>query len=123
MTNVLIVDDDPDYGSYLEALLQRAGFACEVASSGRDALARLSGGAFDAAITDIYMPELDGVEFVRDVSRRHREVALLAVTGGRPDVTDPVSRIMIELGVRRVFAKPVDAGALVETLHSAVARG
>ncbi|MET0414144.1 MAG: response regulator, partial [Polyangiaceae bacterium] len=61
------MDDDPairrDYGK----VLRRLGFDVEVASDGKDAIQQINGSAFDLIVSDLSMPRMDGLEFLRAV--------------------------------------------------------
>src|SRR5690606_6261434 len=86
---VLLVDDDPavrrDYGRFL----RRLGCRVEEAEDGDDALDKLNGAAFDLIISDIGMPRLTGMEFLRAVRQRDLDVPVILITGA-PDVRSAV---------------------------------
>ena len=66
--SVLLVDDSPFFLNMLTPVLQAAGYVVTTAASARDALALLSEGqAFDVAVTDIEMPDMDGFQFAESV--------------------------------------------------------
>lgn len=68
---ILVVDDDPGVRSILFRYLSRRGCSVEVATNGVEALAWLGCGSFDAIITDIQMPSMDGAEFWRQTVVLH----------------------------------------------------
>ena len=68
---VLVVDDEAGISSLLEDLLEADGYRVTTAPNGVAALARLEQETFDAVLTDIRMPELDGPGLYREIERRH----------------------------------------------------
>jgi len=80
---VLLIDDSPFFRNMLGPVLQAAGYAVTAVGSAREALDLLRGGrAFDAAVTDIEMPEMDGFEFVEAVRAdpRTSELPVIALS-------------------------------------------
>jgi nitrogen-specific signal transduction histidine kinase/CheY-like chemotaxis protein len=71
---LLVVDDEPDVARLLEEMLSRDGHTVETAGNGREALDRLQHRVYDAVLTDIKMPELDGPGLFREAKRRHPEL-------------------------------------------------
>lgn len=67
MTTVMLVDDSRTIRLSLQAVLERSGFEVQVAAGAPEALVALDRGVPDLIITDLNMPEMDGVEFIRRV--------------------------------------------------------
>ena len=78
---ILIVDDEDEIKKLLSAFLSETGHYCETASDGVEALARLDKLAFDAVVTDIKMPRMDGITLTRNVKHSHSEIAVMIMTG------------------------------------------
>jgi CheY-like chemotaxis protein len=119
MTNprVLVVDDHHDTLQLFGAYLSLAGFHVTLATSAREALELTSDG-FDAITTDVAMPDMDGVEFIREVrqGRRYRG-PIIAVTGQAPGTI----RLALESsGCCRVLTKPCDLAELARTMRTLV---
>src|SRR3989304_3561118 len=76
---VLVIDDEPAVLRVLGLLLERNGFRVDTVASARDALRLLEREKFDVVLSDIIMPELSGVDFLREL-RRH--AAFPAEAGG-----------------------------------------
>jgi PAS domain S-box-containing protein len=103
--SVLVVDDEPDVTSVLVELLAADGHVVEAASDGREALAKIEAGAYDAILSDVKMPGLDGPGLYREVARRDPDLArrFMFITG---DTLDPgTARFLEETGLPS-FAKP-----------------
>jgi DNA-binding NtrC family response regulator len=77
---VLVVDDDVDLGKVLAALLAKAGYDSQHSSSGRDAVARMEAGPVDVVLTDLRMPDMDGMTLLKDISRRWPAVPVILLT-------------------------------------------
>src|SRR5258708_30242591 len=89
MPKILIIDDDEMIRQYLSALLERAGFETR-AVDGREALqVATDDDGFDAIITDLYMPEVDGIEILIAVRRTMPYIPIIGITGGRSAAPDP----------------------------------
>jgi CheY-like chemotaxis protein len=83
MARVLIVEDDLLVGGMMERALMRAGHEVAVTVNGRAGLAALrASDDFDAVITDLFMPECDGIELIRQIRAQHAGVPILAISGG-----------------------------------------
>ncbi|MFQ5715883.1 MAG: chemotaxis protein CheB [Nitrospinales bacterium] len=74
---VLIAEDDLDNAYLLETILKKSAFSVEVAYNGREALERLKVERFDALLTDWMMPEMDGMELIRQVRKQIAPVPLI----------------------------------------------
>jgi CheY-like chemotaxis protein len=100
---VLVVDDEPEILALLDEVLGREGYAVEVAASGREALARIDGRAFDLIISDVRMPDVDGRELYR------------LLRAGRPDLADRVLFLTGDtLGLTLADLPGLDPEALLE---------
>ena len=81
MTTVLVIDDDEFVGHSVRTILELEGFTVELASTGRAGLAALSAHSFDTVVIDIFMPEMDGIETIRELRRIHPGVPIIAMSG------------------------------------------
>jgi len=77
---ILVVDDDRGVGDCIEILLRRAGYECVVAARGRDGLAAMAGPEFDLLITDLRLPDADGLELVAASKASHPETQVILMT-------------------------------------------
>ena len=117
---VLVVDDDPEHCAYMAEVLARRGCRVAMTLSGRDALRRLESEAFDAVVTDVYMPDLDGIELVRELRRRRPGLCVIAVTGGGMGLPASVPNFLKYLGVSAILAKPFEPRDLTQAVENAV---
>jgi len=77
----LIVDDEPLVRSSLSELLTLSGYTVSTAGNGKEALELLRDYTADIIITDIKMPEMDGIQLLNQVKKRHPEVPVILITG------------------------------------------
>ncbi len=115
--HVLVVDDNSDMRSLLEIVLQRAGFETEVAADGDLALDLQRGHPADVLITDIFMPERDGIELIRAFKSRFPDVKIIAMSGGGQKARADYLAVASEIGADAVLRKPFAAETLVTTLE------
>lgn len=117
MVDVLIVDDDSLFAEYVSTLLSRRQFRTETATSAQQALALLAERPFDAVITDVIMPDMDGIEFLRELGKRYPALKVIAMTGSDVPFRHAVVHVMALLGAVAVLAKPLDPSALIAALN------
>lgn len=80
---ILVVEDDESMATFVQSTLSREGFKVELAFNGREGLEKLDQQKFSAIITDIRMPEMDGIEFIRKAKRHStaKDVPIILITG------------------------------------------
>lgn len=108
MTQVLIVDDDPFFRDMLEEMVKRDGHQVQTVSNGKEALAAIEQQAPDLLITDILMPEQDGIELIMQLAEREIQVPIIAISGGRRTISHKFNLESARLmGVRVTLPKPI----------------
>jgi EAL domain-containing protein (putative c-di-GMP-specific phosphodiesterase class I)/ActR/RegA family two-component response regulator len=112
----LVVDDDPDVLLVVSRTLREAGFEVATAADGRAALATFESGGFDAVVSDINMPALDGIQLLRALRERDLDIPVILLTG-QPSVATAVRAV--ELGAFRYVQKPFDPDELVDLVTRA----
>jgi putative two-component system response regulator len=104
MAGALVVDDDPQVRRVLSRALLAQGLSVREASNGREALELLEQAEVPLIISDLYMPEMDGITFLREVHRRWPDVAFIMLTG-MAEVTTAVEAL--QHGACDYLSKPV----------------
>lgn len=117
---VLVIDDEPAVLRALGMVLQRRGFTVDTASSAKDALKQIPQQRYHAILSDIIMPEMTGVEFLRELRRHDLDVPVILMTAG-PTLDSAIDAI--EYGAQQYLLKPVEPDALVKAVGRAVALG
>lgn len=117
--SVLVVDDIDANRTVLELEFRDRGIEVVSCDGGKVALALLGERSFDALVTDIWMPEGDGIELLRLVHERHPSLLIYAVTGGGPGMSMASASALASVWhASRVYIKPFDGRSLVEDLIS-----
>lgn len=109
MANILVVDDQKDVRNILKEFLTIDTHKVDLADNGKAALKLADVNGYDLVITDIVMPEKDGLEVITGVKRLFPHVKIIAISGGAVRLNKENLLIMAKaLGADRVLAKPLD---------------
>ncbi len=117
MANILVVDDDPLVLKMLMKIIGRAGYNVWTAENGREALQRIQEESVDLMITDIVMPEKEGIETIAELKKIAPEVKVIAISGGGLSGTDNYLLAAQKLGAARVLAKPFHPEVLLQAIE------
>lgn len=127
MASILVIDDDSDLRALLVYQLQAAGYEVRAAAHGAEGLALQHDRPADVIITDIFMPEKEGVETIRELKEQFPAARIIAMSGGgslrparRPFTTRDVSVVARELGVTAVLQKPFEMQELLGSVAAAI---
>lgn len=82
MSRILIVDDQQDIRDVLQMILEAEGYEVQLADNGDDALRKQSSYQADLIITDIIMPEKDGIFLIKNIREAYPETKIIAISGG-----------------------------------------
>ena len=100
----------------LKRMLERTGFEVETAVNGRDALEKLARRYADVVVTDLEMPEMDGIELIRHLTAGHPSVRIVAISGSTERLN--LIRMALGFGAHAAMQKPIMRHDLVETLRA-----
>ncbi len=117
---ILVVDDDPMVLALIRKLLERRGYQVASASNGMEAIDLFSHGVFDLVITDLIMPEKDGLETILELRKADPSVKIIAVSGGGIGSAEYYLRVACVLGVSRTFSKPFHIEAMQRAVEELV---
>lgn len=116
MASILIIDDSPSIRLFLERALATAGHEVTTAPDGRQGLAVLHSRHFDLVITDIFMPESDGIETIRKARQSGVLPRVIAISSKNSIMNLlPAAKM---LGAMRTLQKPFTAEQLLATVDS-----
>jgi CheY-like chemotaxis protein len=107
---ILIIDDDPQIRKLCKRLLDGPGYCVREAESGKAALATLKITDVDLVLLDLTMPDMDGVEVLREVRRDLPQLKIIVITGFMPETMLKVAKL---LGVAATLAKPFSSDSLL----------
>lgn len=116
MAAILVVDDNSVNLRMMSYPLQKQGHAVVTALHGREALARLSETSFDLVITDLTMPEMDGIMLLKQIRAhvRFQHLPVIMLTASGQDEDRDMARAE---GVNQFLTKPTSSRELVETVN------
>lgn len=119
MTTLLLVDDNPNLLTGLVRQLRRhtAWLTVVTAPGAREALALLSETPFDLVVTDVLMPEMDGLELLRAIRKEQPLVKVIAMSGGGRMVGAEILGYAEMLGAASVLVKPFEIEQLLEAVR------
>jgi CheY-like chemotaxis protein len=113
---VLVVDDNADARNSIRMLLEMEGFAVCVAANGREAIEIHRRAPVDIVLTDIFMPEKDGIETIQEIRAGNPSVQIAVISGSQKARLEPLKVVARELGVSSFLLKPVDPRVLIDTV-------
>lgn len=120
---IVVIDDDKDYLAFLVALLSRAGYDCQGFIQARKALEHIEVAPAALVVTDIFMPETDGIEVLGAIRRTSPGTPVIALSGAN----DRYRRIYLEamqaLGATFELNKPIDPARLLGMVESCLRLG
>jgi CheY-like chemotaxis protein len=111
---VLIVDDEPAIAELVAIILGGRGFEVTVASSGHEGLDRVGESTPDLIITDMIMPDMEGIEFLRALRKGGINVSVIVMSGDR--VGQQFFEAARLLGAKARLQKPFSGQQLLETV-------
>jgi EAL domain-containing protein (putative c-di-GMP-specific phosphodiesterase class I) len=114
---ILLVDDDEAVLSLFKSALELGGFDVHAARDGDNALQNLQAASFDAIVSDVSMPGMNGIQLLRAIRRFDLDIPVILVTGN-PQIDTAIRAV--ELGALRYLTKPVPVSQLVEVVGYAV---
>lgn len=119
MAHILLVEDSPEVSLSVREILSAAGHTVEDAASGKEALTRLKGSRFDAIVSDIWMPEMDGIALLKEIRGAGNTIPVVVISGGAPNApltyTAPLAATF---GANAVVYKPFERAELLKAIDS-----
>lgn len=114
---ILLVEDDHAFAETIRVALTASGYEVVLAGDGREALRLYDPETMPLVLTDLIMPDMEGVELILALRRRAPGVKVLAMSGGGHNGPEPYLRIAQRVGAQKTLAKPFP----LATLRAAVA--
>ncbi|MCX8116797.1 MAG: sigma-54 dependent transcriptional regulator [Desulfobacterota bacterium] len=116
---ILIAEDEASQRELLEGFLKKEGFSVETASKGREALEKIEADFFDLALLDYKMPELDGLQTLREIRRRFPDLPVVMMTAYGTVETAVAS---MKEGALDYLTKPIDLEELLLIIRKTLER-
>lgn len=121
MASILLVEDDDQLRTMLKRLLTSAGYEVSEASNGTGVADMHEKQRFDLVITDLVMPNIEGLEVIMDLRRIDRAVRIIAMSGGGRSKAEDYLRIALKLGVQLTLSKPFGNQEFLESVRMVLA--
>ena len=126
MERILIIDDEPQIRSMLRLMLERDGYEVVEAPDGIEGIRVYRQNPADLIITDLIMPNKDGIGMIIDLKKEFPDVKIIAMSGGGLNKPEGYLKGAKKLGAARTLTKPIDREemlrAVKNTLKSSSAR-
>lgn len=119
MANILVIDDEEDIRLILREILELEGHSITTSEDGK-IINNSELTKFDLVITDIYMPEQDGMQIIMDVKRLVPDMNIIAISGGAFFGVDNTLKTAQLLGARYTINKPFDIDDVVKKVNTLV---
>jgi len=116
MHRILIIDDEHNILLMLKKMLERAGYEIDLASNGEEGLRLFRNTPSDLVITDIIMPEKEGLETIREMRKMQPKMKIIAMSGGGKVSADNYLETAKIFGASRIMEKPFTQQAMVSTV-------
>jgi EAL domain-containing protein (putative c-di-GMP-specific phosphodiesterase class I)/ActR/RegA family two-component response regulator len=114
---VLVIDDEREVCRFFQRALSRTGYIVVTETDAKKALRQFRSHPFEVVISDVSMPDLDGITVLKKVRELDLDTPVILVTG-LPSMTSAVEAV--QLGAFRYLAKPVQVAELCNTVEQAV---
>ena len=122
MADILLVEDSPEVSMTVREILVGAGHTVEAVGNGNEALAKLKDHKFDLIVSDIWMPEMDGIALLKEVRGAGNRVPVIVISGGAPNApltyTAPLAATF---GANEVIYKPFEKDELLNAVSAVLA--
>jgi CheY-like chemotaxis protein len=105
---ILVVDDNEDLRTTIQALLQADGFEVAVAADGEAALVLNRSRPADVVITDLFMPDKDGIETIIELKKLYPNIKIVAMSGWTSTQGSDYLQVAREIGAAVTLQKPFD---------------
>lgn len=123
MARILVIDDEPMILTTVVQILEREGHEVRVAENGEAALKLVADGLLDLIISDMYMPDMDGIELLTRLEEEHPGMPLLAMSGGGFMAKEELLRDARMLGAVALLKKPFTTEELLDGVSHAIEEG
>jgi CheY-like chemotaxis protein len=109
MARILLIDDQEHIRNIIKQILLIDGYEVDTAENGKAGLKMVQLHCYDLVITDIFMPEQDGLEVIMELRQQFPDIRIIVMTGGgaKLDIAH-LLKMSKYMGADRLFPKPID---------------
>ena len=121
MSSILVIDDDTQVLDVMSEMLRLEGHQVAVAENGQKAIEEIQNQSFDLVITDLIMPEKEGLETIAEIRKHCGDLPIIAISGGgRVGPTDYLETAKF-IGANATLAKPFGRQELISAVSELLA--
>ncbi|MFA5903901.1 MAG: response regulator [Desulfobacula sp.] len=120
MKKILVIDDEAAIRVLLAKILDREGFFVITASDGKEGMKLFNKEPADLVVTDLIMPEKEGVEIIIELRKEYPGVPVIAISGGGRNSPESYLNMAKLLGAYAVLEKPVQKETFLEEVRKAL---
>ena len=119
MQKILLIEDDIHFQTVLATLLQRSGFMVDTVFEGHEGIERAKSGGYNLVITDIHMPDTDGINVIQNIKAFNENLPIVAISGGATFQKNDMSKLhqARHLDINAVFKKPFEHEEFIEKVR------
>lgn len=114
---ILVIEDDLELQTFVEEFLTENNYQILLANNGNEGLAMIEENQLDLILTDLLMPEKDGVRVISDVKANHPEIPIIAMSGGQSVFSPVFLEAANTLGATKTLTKPFRNEELLQTIQ------
>jgi DNA-binding response OmpR family regulator len=120
MSKILLIDDEENARVLTAHFLELAGHEVVMAENGIKGLETADAETFDLIITDIIMPEKEGLETIIDFRKKNADLPILAISGGGILASEELLEMALSVGASAALCKPFNGKSLLEAISRAM---
>ena len=117
MQKILIIDDEPHILMMLKKMMEKAGYEIDLAANGKEGMELFQKSPSDLVITDIIMPEKEGLETIREMKRMQPKLKIIAMSGGGKISAENYLETASIFGATRIIQKPFTQNDMVSAVR------
>ncbi len=117
MAHILVIDDDPDVQNIFAQFLEKTNHNVEYVLDGKEGLKKMLQHTPDLIITDILMPEMDGLEVLQNIRDHHPGLPVIAISGGAKRSEIDFLPVAKQFGACKALEKPISKDALLQAIE------
>ncbi len=121
IARILVIDDEASIRTMLQQMLEGSGHEVAVAAQGAEGLTLFGEHPVDLVITDIFMPEKEGIETILELRQRSPQTKIIAISGGGRAGNLDILATAKNLGAHQTLAKPFERQELLDAVNAALA--
>lgn len=122
MANILVIDDDQSVRFAIQQALKSSAHSVRLACDGNEGIKLHRASPADLIISDLFMPEKEGIETIQEIRRESPNVPIIAISGGYT-VSEPMLAVAERMGATKVLQKPFDTYRLLDMIEEVLGGG